>query len=116
MGRSVPAAAWKRSWRNAPPESANLGWATITHPFHPLKGQHCLILEVQRIGTTERLTLRTSDEHVFFIPSEWTDRVPPAPQADSLGPVTRLDPIALLKLTEIIRTILAPPGRDVDKR
>ncbi|WP_200388060.1 DUF5372 family protein, partial [Thiocapsa imhoffii] len=30
--------------------SRRLGWATITHPFHPLSGQRAEVLKIRRAG------------------------------------------------------------------
>jgi hypothetical protein len=113
--RSVPVATWKQSWRTTPTGSANFGSTTITHPFHPLKGQQCLILEIQRSGSTERLVLRTPEGLTLFVPLEWTDSARPSLGSDDCGTASRIEALSLLKVSEIVRRLLGSNRGDVDK-
>jgi Family of unknown function (DUF5372) len=107
MARSAPAATWRSSWRNAPSLSADLGFATITHPFHPRNGQRCLVLEAHQSAGVDRIVLRTPEGLTIMVPVEWTDRSL-APDDCGTGAVSRFDVISLLKVVEIARRILGP--------
>jgi hypothetical protein len=107
MGQWVPRATSKRTWRNAPSLSADLGFATITHPFHPRNGQRCLVLESHQSAGVDRIVLRTPEGLTILVPVEWTDRSL-APDEFGNRAVSRFDVISLLKVVEIARRILGP--------
>jgi hypothetical protein len=50
-----------------------LGWAEITHPFHPLRGQRFLVLRRRRISGVETVSLRGNSDETICVPREWTD-------------------------------------------
>jgi hypothetical protein len=97
----------KRTWRNAPSLSADLGFATITHPFHPRNGQRCPILEVHQTAGVSRIVLRTPEGLTIMVPVEWTDRSP-APDDRGPGTPSRFDVPSLLKVAEIARRLMGP--------
>ena len=62
-----------RSKLTARQYSQSSGWATITHPFHPLRGQKFKILALKRYSE-DILSLQGSLQGTFGIPREWTDQ------------------------------------------
>jgi hypothetical protein len=58
-----------------------LGWATITHPFHPLRGQRFAVLKSRLISGIESLSLRGTTGGTFAVPRNWTDLAHPSPYA-----------------------------------
>jgi hypothetical protein len=88
-----------------------LGWATVTHPFHPLLGKRFLVLKVRRVGGHEVLSLFDEDKGTIALPREWTDQAPPSPYSSVLDkPPPILHATYLLKLCELIELI----GKRID--
>lgn len=54
--------------------SQSSGLATITHPFHPLRGQRFKILSSKTFNNEDILSLQGSHQGTFGIPREWTDQ------------------------------------------
>jgi hypothetical protein len=77
-----------------------LGSATITHPFHPLRGKRFAILKTRRVGGIDTLILRGSERGTFGVPAEWTDRADP-PVRDRQPQI--FDPLSLFELAELVR-------------
>ena len=50
-----------------------MGSAAITHPFHPLRGQHFPVLKIRRVSGVSCVSLRHADRGSFAVPQEWTD-------------------------------------------
>jgi len=92
-----------------------LGWAEVTHPFHPLRGQRFVVLKLRRVSGVETLSLRHADLGSFAMPREWTDWAPPG--ASSAAPTTLLvvDVLGLVALTELVESILSPPVPGIDR-
>ena len=80
-----------------------LGWAVITHPFHPLAGQRFAILKVRKIAGQDVLSLFDEKRGSLTMPRAWTDQAEPSPYADLPEPAPRLDVRCLLKLHELVR-------------
>jgi hypothetical protein len=93
------------SQRNALCDSAKLGWATITHPFHPRRGQRFQILKVREVSGIQTLILRGTSGGTLTVNQEWTDNAKPSPY-DSLN---INDPVfstqCLLALVELVENI-----------
>jgi hypothetical protein len=54
-----------------------LGWATITHPFHPLRTQRFEVLKTRRVAGIDTLILRHPQLGSYTVAQEWTNwRVP----------------------------------------
>jgi len=87
-----------------------LGWATVTHPFHPLLGKRFLILKMRRVGGREVLSLFDEVNGPLALPREWTDQAPPSPYADVLGQAPVLHLPCLIKLQELVEVI----GKRID--
>jgi hypothetical protein len=54
---------------------------TITHPYHPLRGQQFPVLKTRRVAGTQTLILQAADDS-FAVPLAWTDRGEPSPWSD----------------------------------
>lgn len=54
------------------------GYATITHPFHPLKGECFQILSTKNFNNKDILSLKTL-YGAIAIPRDWTDKANPNP-------------------------------------
>jgi Family of unknown function (DUF5372) len=80
-----------------------LGWALITHPFHPLKGQRLAILKIRKIAGQEVLSLYDDKKGSLPIPRDWTDQALLSPHARLIEPTPILDARCLLKLQDLVR-------------
>jgi Family of unknown function (DUF5372) len=96
---------WARLQLTALGSNEILGSATITHPFHPLKGKKFVILSSRRIGNEDILSLAISTYGTLAIPREWTDQAAPDPY-DSISSASRpiLSIPYLVKLIELIKS------------
>jgi hypothetical protein len=54
----------------------DLGWAVITHPFHPLRGQRLRILKARNWLGQPTYILEGGECGTVTMPQEWTDRDP----------------------------------------
>ena len=81
----------------------SLGWAAITHPFHPLKGQRLAILKIRKIAGQEVLSLYDDERGTLPIPRDWTDQALLSPRAGLIEPAPILDARCLLKLQDLVR-------------
>ena len=80
-----------------------MGWAVITHPFHPLAGQRFAILKVRKIAGQDVLSLYDETRGSLTMPRAWTDQAEPSLYAGLPEPAPRLDVRCLLKLHELVR-------------
>jgi len=87
-----------------------LGFAEITHPFHPLRGQRFAVLKVRRVSGVATLSMRHAELGSFAVPQEWTDRA--APTAESGEHALIADVFALAELAAIVDFITRDPARD----
>jgi hypothetical protein len=79
-----------------------LGYATVTHPFHPLAGKRFLVLKTKKCASHEILSLFDEQRGVFGLPRDWTDLAPPSANGSSLGPPPILDARCLLLLSKLV--------------
>ena len=85
-----------------------MGWAEISHPFHPLRGQRFEVLKKRRIAGVDTLILRELERGSFSVAREWTDWADPS-LSDSLGfPPRRLDAQWLLQLATLLEILTNP--------
>jgi hypothetical protein len=77
-----------------------LGWAEITHPFHPLRGQRFPILKTRRVSGIDTLLLQGTSMGTFAVPQQWTDQGDGKPQKS-----TFLDFSCLTALTDLVRSL-----------
>ena len=64
--------------RTAPDRSSHLGWAEITHPFHPFRGRRFQVLKKRRVAGVDTLILREPEFGSISIAREWTDWADPS--------------------------------------
>lgn len=62
-----------RSVQTALVHCSPFGWAEISHPFHPLRGQRFQVLKKLRIASIDTLVLREIERGTLSIPREWTN-------------------------------------------
>ncbi|XGA08436.1 MAG: DUF5372 family protein [Wolbachia endosymbiont of Xenopsylla cheopis] len=83
-----------------PNSKQRLGYAIITHPFHPWKGQSFQISSLKSRKNT--LSLRTSMSCTTNIPRDWTDKADPNPYKT----LTNLSPIlSFSHLQQLVKLI-----------
>jgi hypothetical protein len=83
----------------------SLGWALITHPFHPLKGQRFAILKIRKIAGREVLSLYDDKRGSLPIPRDWTDQAVLSPDAGLIEPAPILHARCLLKLHDLVQAV-----------
>jgi hypothetical protein len=54
--------------------NADLGWAKITHPFHPLRGQRFKVVKTRKVAGQDTLILEGTQSGTFAIAREWTNQ------------------------------------------
>ena len=88
--------------RTALDANRSLGSATVTHPFHRLRGQTFEVLKVRRLSGQESLSLRDPERGTFAMLRNWTDWAPPgaspSPGCESL----LIDAFGLVQLAELV--------------
>lgn len=82
-----------------------LGWAVITHPFHPLCGQRFPVLKVRKFGGQDVLSLYDESQGSLTIPRDWTDQAKLPPETACLEAAPILNVRCLLKLHELLRAL-----------
>lgn len=87
-----------------------MGWATVTHPFHPLLGKRFLVLKTRRTSGQVILSLFAEGHGTIALPREWTDQAPPSPYTAVLPAPPILDALCLIKLRGLVEWI----GKGVD--
>jgi hypothetical protein len=65
--------------RTAPDADKTKPFFTITHPFHPKKGQRFELIDCQRRWGQWRVYYLTQDGQQAFLPASWTDFGPRDP-------------------------------------
>jgi hypothetical protein len=91
--------------RSALLQSADFGWAKITHPFHPLRGQSFRVLKARRVAGKDTLILQGTPRGSFAVPREWTDHGDPCLYASHKLPVLSLE-----CLQELLEMVDPPAG------
>jgi hypothetical protein len=79
-----------------------LGWATITHPFHPLRGQRFEVLKNRRVAGVNTLILRHADRGSYTVAQEWTDWGLPDASISSTKTTHKLAVKPLLQLADLL--------------
>lgn len=82
-----------------------MGWAEITHPYHPFRGRRFKILKTRKVAGEDTIILQGSYRGTFAVPREWTDQADPGSydQLDIRAPILCFR--CLLTLTELIEQI-----------
>ncbi|MGH9162765.1 MAG: DUF5372 family protein [Vicinamibacteraceae bacterium] len=91
--------------RTALGSNKHLGWAEITHPFHPLRGRRFAVLKVRRVSGVETLSLRSDFGGPSSVPREWTDRAEPSPYEGLPVGTLIFDFRCLLELAELLDAV-----------
>ena len=87
-----------------------LGWAEISHPFHPLRGRRFEVLKKRRVAGVDTLILRELERGTLSVPSEWTDWADPSPYDSLTLPPHRLAADYLFELVALLDALPpAPP-------
>ena len=82
----------------------DLGSLTITHPYHPLKGQSYDILKIKKINGERRYSLRV-DNDVVCVPESWTDRCVAHPIDLNEDRPLQFNAVDLAKLAGLLRDL-----------
>ncbi len=78
------------------------GYATITHPFHPLQSKRFKILSTKRQGKHDIFSLNAEGIGIIAVLRDWTDRADPSPYVDLLEQPPILSVEHLLALSELL--------------
>jgi len=84
-----------------------LGWARITHPFHPLRQQRFEVLKTRRVSGVDTLILRHPQLGSYAVVQEWTDWGLPDAAAVSGTTARKLEATALLHLAALLAEVPA---------
>ena len=79
-------------------------FVTVTHPYHPLRGQKLELANVPRRVNSE-LMVRHPEGRCFRIPREWTDYNTPKADQSEESPAHSLDIKGLREIAKIISNI-----------
>jgi hypothetical protein len=82
------------------------GWAIITHPFHPRRGERFQVLKARRYYGQATLILEGGECGNFSILEDWTDKAVPT----SAGAARLLSVAALLELVQLVQQLKASGG------
>jgi hypothetical protein len=82
-----------------------LGWAEISHPFHPLRGQRFPVLKTRRVAGIDTLILGHMERGSFGIAREWTDWGAPSAHDGREATACRFDLGLLLDLIALIELL-----------
>ena len=83
-----------------------MGWAIITHPFHPRRGERFRILKSRTCAGRPTLILEGGESGTFSVLRAWTDRAPPTGATEGKGgPI-----LAVAALLELAALLAAGPG------
>src|SRR5271157_4164655 len=96
---------WGQTLRTTLASNPSLGWALITHPFHPLKGQRFAILKIRKVAGREVFSLYDEQRGSLRIPRDWTDQAVLSADAGLIEPAPILDARCLLKLHDLVRVV-----------
>jgi len=92
-----------------------LGWATITHPFHPLRGQRFEVLKTRCVAGVNTLMLRHSDRGSDTVAQEWTDWGLPDASLEPSQTAHKLAVKALLQLADLLAELSERAQEDLDE-
>ncbi len=102
---SLDPTRWGRAALNALQNKADLGWAIITHPFHPFRNQKFRILKTRKVAAEDTIILQGSYRGTFAVPKDWTDQASPCLSNYAAVSPSCLCMRCLLALTNIIDQI-----------
>ena len=118
--RGIPNSVCPRLEQTALVPHSPLGWAEISHPFHPLGGRRLEVLKKRRVAGADTLILRELERGTFSVPRAWTDWADPSPYDSLTLPPHRLAADFLFELVALLDALPASspfsPGKDLQKR
>jgi hypothetical protein len=79
-----------------------LGSATVSHPFHPLRGQTFEVLKVRRLSGQDSLSLRHPNRGTIAMPRDWTNWAPPGAEPPPGCTPLLIDAFDLVRLAELV--------------
>jgi hypothetical protein len=92
-----------------------LGWATITHPFHPLRSQRFEVLKTRRVAGVNTLILRHPDRGSYTVAQEWTDWALPDASTEPSETTHKLAVEPLLQLADLLAELSERAQEDLDE-
>ena len=92
-----------------------MGWATITHPFHPLHGQRFEVLKTRRVAGIDTLILRHAERGSYAVAQEWTDWGLPNGSTGLGGSMQKLAVEPLLQLTDLLTGLTERAREELDQ-
>ncbi|MGA2077425.1 MAG: DUF5372 family protein, partial [Terriglobia bacterium] len=98
----IPTSDCRRSGQTALVPRSPLGWAEISHPFHPLRGRRFEVLKKRRVAGVDTLILGELERGTFSVPREWTDWADPSPYDSLTLPPHHLAADCLLELAALV--------------
>ena len=108
--RLIHDSAYRRIEQTALVPHSPLGWAEISHPFHPLRGRRFEVLKKRRVAGVDTLILRELERGTFSVPRESTDWADPSPYDSLTLPPHRLAADCLFELVALLDALRpAPP-------
>ncbi len=84
-----------------------LGWAEITHPFHPYHGKKFEILKKRHVSGINTLILKNIPEGTIAINQEWTNLAEPSTQLSKS--ILKFE--CLLDLADLVNRIKPTKGK-----
>ena len=78
-----------------------LGYVTITHPFHPLKGERLKVLSSKTFNKRDILSLQNLCGSMLSVPREWTDKADPDPYRSCPGYLEDPPVLSFMHLMEL---------------
>jgi len=104
-----------RSKATAHANSTPLGWAEITHPFHPFRGRRLRILKRRRVSGVDTIIVQEPSRGTLAVPLEWTDQDQPDPYAFPSEAAPILECRCLLALVDLVEHMERNIKKRVDK-
>jgi hypothetical protein len=92
-----------------------LGWATITHPFHPLHSQRFEVLKTRCVAGVNTLILRHPDRGSYTVAQEWTDWGLPDASLEPSQTARKLAVKPLLQLADLLAELSERAQEDLDE-
>jgi hypothetical protein len=117
---AIPNSACRRLEQTALVPHSPLGWAEISHPFHPLRGRRFEVLKKRRVAGVDTLILRELERGTLSVPREWTDWADPSPYDSLTRPPHQLAADCLFELVALLDALPASrpssPGKDPQEK